>query len=204
MQMVLIDSAYANLTPVERMFCDKVVRSMCVQAARERVRPQDLIRRPIDPRSLGEDGSELLKRPLVQAAISEKVHEVGSIGAITLDGVMTELWSIIHSNLDDAIVKHPDGWVDWQLDKLSREQMGAFSSLQIEHFPDGKRKIKATLWNKLDAIKEWRELQKELPPTSPLRSLDPSKSGQSPSLPAKLAENEAAEQYAQRLRELAS
>lgn len=174
-----------------------------VQAERENVRLIDVVSRPIDPRKLGTDGPAMMGRHLVRAAIVEICKEAGTVGDITIDGVFGELWAVIHSNIDDALIKHPDGWVDWQFDKLSRDQMRAFSSVQIEHFPDGRRKVQAKLWDKLKATDQWLRVRGYLSDDSPLRRLDARTAAQPVNLPGSVRATEAADRYASMLAEMA-
>lgn len=194
---VVISSGYTLLTAVERAFVDQTVRTFCAIAERERVRPQDVLERPIDPRLLGEHGPELIARHGVQAAIVECIRDVGMVGAITLDGVLTELWSIVHSNIEDYFIQWDDGRRDdIDVSRVPRVKLAAVRQYEVEIFPDGRVKKKLAFWPKIDAIKTALELLDRLPASHHLKSLNPRATPQSATLPNDITIERAAERYA--------
>lgn len=199
MSYIAIVSAYDSLSTVERAFAEKLVRTIVAIAEHERVRPMDVLGK-LPTNRLSRDSIEMLRRPTVQAAVREMVRDIGMAGVITVDGVMTELWAIIHSNIDDYLHEWSDGQRDdIDLTDVPREKMAAIAEYNVERLPDGRVKKKAKLWNKLDAIKVWADLQDRLPSTHPYKTLKPNASGKGARLPATLSEAEAAEQYARLL-----
>lgn len=202
---ITIEPASAKLTPVERAFVERVIRSICAVAEREGARPIDVLRRPMQERALGVDGVELLRRHGVQAAIYEIVRETSAGASLTLEGMINELWAIVHSNVDDFLVDFIDGnrdEIDWS--KVPREKLAAVKSVQIERFPDGRTKKKMEFWSKIDAIKIAPDIMARLPAGHRYKALDIATPGQSVTLPATITEQEAAERYARALNDDAS
>lgn len=197
---IVIASAYGQLTPVERAFAERVVRSVCVTAERENLRPQDVLARPMDVRTLGEDGGALIGRVVVQAAIVELVRDIGSVGAITLDGIAGEIWNILHSNIDDFLLTWSDGRrEDVTFENVSRDKLSAIKSYTYEVYPDGRTKKKFEFHSKIEAAKVALDIVRNVPEGHKYKNLSVTSDGPSTMLPADITHNEAAERYARRL-----
>lgn len=195
---MIIASAYANLTAVERELAERVARAVCATAERERVRPLEVLARPINAHALGGNDGALLQRYTVQAAIYELVRDAGAATTLTIESMIAELWAVVHSNVDDYLADFTDGdrsEIDWS--EVPREKLAAVKSVQVERFPDGRVKRKLEFWDKLQAIKQAPELIDRLPPSHRFKRLDFAATGQSVTLPATITDQEAASRYAQ-------
>lgn len=197
---MIIASAFANLTDVERAFATRYAQAVCAAAEREGVRPMDVLTRTIDERALGAVAADLLRRHGVQAAIVELVREIAIGNTFTIEAALNELWAIAFSNIDDYLADFADGdrsEIDWS--KVPRHKLAAVKSVQVERFGDGRQKRKIEFHDKLAAIKAGIEYVQQLPPGHRYKQLSFSTPGQSATLPATISDNEAADRYARLL-----
>lgn len=98
----------------------------------------------------------MLDRPLVTAAIHERINEIGSDTELSVNRVMRELVAIAFSNHQDYHAVDQFGCPTANMDDLPREKWAAIESVEIEmdpRAPNVVRKKKIKLYSKLDAIK---------------------------------------------------
>lgn len=154
MTQVMFQSAYKQLTSTQRVFVDNLVHHIEQTANRtgERITIV-LYQRPIPDQF----AHALLENRLVQAAITERVHEIAAERELTEARWLKHAQSIAFSNMADFMRDDGDGMV-FDLTMPTREQWAAVKSVEIEDggddgFTRKKRKIKLTLWDKPAGMK---------------------------------------------------
>ena len=158
-------SAYRQLRSSEKAFVDGYVADVEREASRAGERISNALYRAI-PAHVVEASRGMLEKPLVLAAITERVLDVERDKALSVDRVVREIMSVAFANMEDfAVVTDvqspnegdlPLGVPHLDMTGLSREQWAAVESFEVEMDPRNpfivrKRKIK--LHSKLEAIK---------------------------------------------------
>lgn len=154
-------SAYRQLRPVEKLFVDAVVLDMEQTANRNHERISLALYRPIPAHIQSEDRG-MLEKPLVRAAITERINEIAAANELTVERVVKEYMAIAFSSIGDY--QHIDefGEIIFDFTRCTPEQLSAVKSLKIEE-PDmamdrggaaGKRKCTVVLHDKLAGLAE--------------------------------------------------
>jgi phage terminase small subunit len=156
---VELRTAYDQLKPTERLFVDEYVASDDPRGAAIRsagMRDQQKISRPsvADVRAL-----ELMKRPLVQAAIAERMKAAMDRLSISADNVLQEVAKLAFANMGDYVRITPDGEPYTDLSNVSRDMLAAVSEVSTEDYMEGRgedaraiRKVKFKLHDKGSAL----------------------------------------------------
>jgi hypothetical protein len=146
------------LKPAERAYVDNYVTTVERDAARANERVSLALYRPI-PSDIIEQSRGMLDRPLVRAAITERINEIAAANELTVQRVVKELMAIGFSSLGDYRTLHPiSGEEMWSLDHCTPEQLAAVQSVEIIKDGDGlqatgKSRVKIKLHDKLVALK---------------------------------------------------
>lgn len=143
--------AYWQIEPMERKFVDGYVADIEVIAEKTGQRLLAVLHAPY-PYELDVRTKALLARPLVRAAIAERIRELSDLYDISTYRTLKELTSIAYSNMSNYIQLDQFGYPIIQLDKCTPEQMSAIKSFEVEDKPRGGRKIKFQLHDKLGAL----------------------------------------------------
>jgi len=158
---VFYATAYRQLQPVERHFVDSYVRKLDNDAARANERISHALHRP--PTMDAVRASQgMLERPMVQAAIVERIKELAEKQELTVRKLVREYSNLAFSNMNDYGDIGEDGSFTLNLTKATPEQMAAVQSIDIEEY-EGKggtfsRKTKIRLHAKqpsLDALAKY-------------------------------------------------
>lgn len=148
-------NAYSQLRAKELLFVQAYLATDNPRMAALAAHPE-LQSRPqlADVRAL-----DMLKRPLVRAAIAEKLHEVMSRYEVTTDRVVQEIAKVGFANMGDYIQLTSDGEPYIDLSGLSPEQMAAIAEVTVEDFKEGRgedardvRRVKFKLHDKLSGL----------------------------------------------------
>jgi len=144
-------SAYKQLTPSERSFVDGYVTHLERDAHKRNDRISNALYRPIS-RSVMEQSRGLLERPMVKAAITERVNELAANAELSVQRVIKELTTIAFSNLSDYFKINEWGIPEYDFTACTPEQLAALKSW--EHIEDVKkgRRVKIVTHDKLKAI----------------------------------------------------
>lgn len=144
-------SAYKQLTPSERVFVDGYVTRLERDADKRGDRISNALYRPI-PNSVVEASRGLLEKPMVKAAITERVNELATGAELSIQKVIKELSSIAFSNLSAYFKINEWGIPEYDFTGCTPEQMAALRSW--EHTEDVKtgRRVKIVTHDKLKAL----------------------------------------------------
>lgn len=154
---VVFASAYRQLNAVERDFVDGVVEILEQTARRVGERIVTSLNKPL-PDTIVDRSNGLLDRPLVTAAITERISEIASDEDLTIARWVREVKTIAFSNVDDYFEIDEYGQTTLSLERCPREALAAVKTLDIESVGDplsaNKRtKIKFATHDKIAALK---------------------------------------------------
>lgn len=145
-------SAYRQLRPSEKAFVDGYVADIEREAARANERISNALYRAIPPHVVAASRG-MLEKPLVLAAITERINEIASQSELTVHRVVKELMAIAFCSVGDYMQIGEDGQPWFDLTKCTPEQLSAIQSIEIEETPrTGTRKFKFKLHDKLAGI----------------------------------------------------
>lgn len=155
--LAVFASAYRQLNPAERAFVDAAIVEIENAANRANERISLALNRPI-PAHIVERSKGMLDKPLVCAAITERITAVAAEQELTAARLIKELMAISTANVNNFIEYDEDDIPRFNLTSCTPEQMAAIKSLEIESNGDAlsrasKTKIKLTFHEKLPAIK---------------------------------------------------
>lgn len=165
-------SAYRQLRPVERAFVDAVVADMEQSAHRANERISLALYRPI-PQHIATKDDGMLEKPLVRAAITERINEIAAANELTVQRMVKEYMAIAFSSIGDYQTICPDtGEIVFDLTRCTPEQLAAVKQIRIEEGSNsmdmgGKRKCTIVLHDKLTAMKALAEFMGMLQPDNP-------------------------------------
>lgn len=145
-------SAYRQLRPAEKAFVDAYVGDIERDANRANERISNALHRPIPPHIVAQSRG-MLDKPLVLAAITERVTDIAAQSELTVHRVIKELMAVAFCSVGDYMQVGEDGMPWFDLTKCTPEQLSAIQSIEIEETPrTGARKFKFKLHDKLSGI----------------------------------------------------
>lgn len=163
-------SAYRQLSAAEKQFTDGFVGALETRAVKASRRIIELLD-DSDPL-----GHPFLERPLVRAAIAERVREIQDAADLTAYRVLKELSAIAFSNINDYMLAdseriegHNVNFISWDLAKCTREQMGAIQSIKVEYDASGLivKKLEFKLHDKVAGLDRFMRYMGLLDPENP-------------------------------------
>lgn len=195
-------SAYRQLRPHEKAFVDSYVASVERESNRRGERISLALHRAI-PADVVEASRGLLDRPMVRAAIAERITDIAAQNELTPHRVIKEWMGIAFSSVGDYMEIGEDGQPWFDLTKCTPEQLAAIKSIKIEEQGDGlsrpkKRKFEFVLHDKiagLDALAKYMGLQQPDNPHWRMENARPV--NDQAMLPASVGTDGAADLYAQ-------
>ena len=133
-------SAYRQLTPVEKKYVDDYVQAMERRADREQQRLSNYLHLPISE-DVYEASNGMLDRPMVTAAITERVNELTTASELSPNRVIREYMALAFSNMADYINIDSYGNPEFDLTKCTPEQMSAIKKVNFERNAMGGEKL---------------------------------------------------------------
>ena len=157
---MVFQSAYSQISTAERHFVDRIVDALAEAA---RIAGQSIryaLGKPLPAALRSRDTHGWLDRPLVQAAISEKVLQRADADEITAERWIREVVSIATFNLLNYMTIDSFGNQVIDIAALeAAEQSGAIKQIDVETTDNltrsNKTKIKIVTHDKLAALKLW-------------------------------------------------
>lgn len=158
-------SAYASLTPMETKFVDGYVVDLQIYAERTGARLAAVLHLPF-PGELDRTAVALLARPMVRAAIVERINGISQEHDLTINRSLRSLGNLAYSNIKDYFdISTISGMPELNLAKASADQLEAVKSIEIEDMARGGRKTKITMHDKtanlLTTLKYFGVLQED-------------------------------------------
>ena len=196
---VMFASAYRQLNAVERAFVDATVATLEQTARRMGERIAVALHRPL-PTVIVEQSRGLLDRPLVTAAITQRISEIAAENDLTIERWVKEVSAIAFSNIDDYFEEDELGQSTIDLGKCSRDAMAAIKTLDMEVVGDPlsanrRTRIKFQTHDKMSALKMLGEYMGALQSDNPHWRADIAKAT-APVLPADADAQVAGDAYA--------
>lgn len=160
-------TSYDQLRPVERFFVDAYVASLDPRLA---VRSMPFVNKNKSDQATAVD---LLKKPIVQAAIAEIMQARAKRYESDTERLRQELSAIAYASQSDYMRLDENGEPYYDLTGVSAEAMAAISEVSVEDYKDGRgenardvRKVKIKLHDKLRAIEMLLKLNGAISPDS--------------------------------------
>ena len=150
---VVIASAYGQLNAAEKQYVDDYIDGLTTAARKANERISLALDRPIPPSIVDASGG-LLLRPMVLAAITERIARIAATDELTIQRIIDEWSAIAFSNLEDYATVCPiSGAPIFDFNGATRKQMSAIASIEYNETSTGGRSIKVNFWSKPDALK---------------------------------------------------
>lgn len=164
-------SAYRQLRPAEKAFVDAYVERVERDAARAGERISLALHRAI-PAAVVEASRGLLDRPMVRAAIAERINDIAAQNELTPHRVIREWMAIAFSSVGDYMEVGEDGQPWFDLTKCTPEQLAAIKSIKIEENGDGlsrpkRRKFEFVLHDKIAGLEALAKYMGLMQPDNP-------------------------------------
>lgn len=155
--VTLLDaSPYRQLRAPERAFVDSYVREIEREAQIKGERITFALHRPFTADQISASRG-LLERPLVLAAISERIHQIARDAELSVDRVLKVISNIAFSSIENYFDIGEDGQPYLNLNKSTPDQLEAVQSITIDEqvTKSGmKRTVKFTMHDKLGAARD--------------------------------------------------
>lgn len=152
MQPIMFASAYRMLSPSEKAFVDDYVAQVERAADKAGEQISLALYRPIPP-ALVEVSGGLLTRPMVLAAISERITQIAADTELTDRRIVKELTNIAFSNMNDYLEIDPiSGRPVYDLSSCTPEQMAAVKSIKHKVTSLGAEEFEFVTHDKLKAL----------------------------------------------------
>ncbi len=151
------ESAYRQLSPVERVFVDACVfeiEKRAVKTGEKLVDALQVVSTTRDARTL-----EMLSAALVRAAIAERVRDLTESMELNIYRTLKELRGIAYSSIGHYMKVGDDGQPYFNLGSCTPEQLAAIKSIEIDEPLKGGRKFKITLHDKMSALEKTMRYQ---------------------------------------------
>lgn len=161
-----VTGAYEELRPAERLFVDAYLSELNMSAV---AAGQSVIDHVNSLRLATEEqrynarfkvahwhANEMMKKPLVRSAISERLQKISYELEISAYRIITELKHTAFANIGDYWSGfNGDGLPVWDLSRASRDQLSAIESVETEYDKDGAiKKVKVKMHSKNAAVEK--------------------------------------------------
>lgn len=136
---IMFESAYRQLSQIERAFVDAYISAIEKYAVRTGERLTSALNAcpaPSHPKS-----RELLSMALVRAAISERIRDLSESMELNVYRTLKELRSMAYSSIGHYIEINDDGEPSFNLAGCTPEQLSAIKTIKIRERTDNKNDI---------------------------------------------------------------
>ena len=147
----LFASAYRQLTPVEKRYVDDYVQTLEKQADRDQQRLSNYLHVAIADETY-EASNGMLDRPMVIAAITERVNEITAATELSPNRVIREYITLAFSNMNDYLTIDAYGNPEFDLASCTPEQLAAIKKVNFERNSMGGEKLTFELHDKIKAL----------------------------------------------------
>lgn len=150
MDSVTPSNAYDLLDDADKPAVDEYCQLLVNECHRRGERIANVIDQPV-PNELVKRSRGVLARPLVRAAIAERLREMANNQDVSPSRVVREHAAIAFSNMSDYVQFGMFGEIMLNLKGCTREKMAAIKSIEITDTPTGP-KTKLTLYDKVPSL----------------------------------------------------
>ena len=195
----MFQSAYRQITASERVFVDRLVKSLHTAAKRQGDPVRGCLDKPLPAALMQLDTRGYLQRPLVCAAINEQIIECALADEISPTTTAREIHRIAHASVNEFYYR--DEYGDLVVDEkafLDPEKAAAIKSIEYERGDSLTRntrvRVKITMHDKIAALKMELALMGMDDGDSPYRKTD--RAANSRNLPVGATAQQAGDVYA--------
>lgn len=190
-------SAYRQLRPAEKLFVDNYVASIEIEAERRNERISNALYRPI-PAEVVEASRGMLEKPLVRAAVAERINEIAAASELTVQRVIKELSAMAFSSMGHYMTVGEDGFPYFDLSKCTPEQLSAIAHVKTEVSASGRgaAKFEIKLHDKRASLVELMNYMGLRDPDNPHWRAENAKPINAANLPGDVSDEAAADVYA--------
>lgn len=128
----MIISAYDGLNSNEREVVDAYVNSVKIYAEQNNELILHSLSRPI-PEDVIARSRGVLEKPLVKAAIYDRIKELSDEEDLSAKRVMREHMNLAMSNMADYLKFEDSGFMKIELSQCTRKQLAAVKKVKVEH-----------------------------------------------------------------------
>lgn len=176
MTAITFASAYRSLTAPEKAYVDDYVQQLERAADRAGEQISVALYRPIPP-ALVEASGGMLMKPMVLAAISERVTQIAADTEINVRRIVREYSAIAFSNIQDYMEICPvTGRPTYNLGQCTPEQLAAVRKIKHKISVVGSEEFEFETYDKLKALealaKMFGLLQEENPYVDQIRRVE--------------------------------
>lgn len=196
--LVDFQPAYFQIDGMERAFVDGYVADIERHAAKNGQRLLAVLR-SYSPGDLDQRSLTLLARPLVRAAIADRVREIADLADVSTYRTLKEVTAIAYANMGNYMSVNEYGEPEVDLSKCTPEQLTAIQSFEVEWSPRGGKKIKFKLHDKIAGLRMVMDYQGLLNSGEAWREAQKADNGKAGTLPAGVDDDQAAELYAREI-----
>lgn len=201
MEPVSFASAYRQLRPAEKQYVDGYVQDVEREAHRNHERISLALYRPI-PSAVVDASRGMLERPMVRAAISERINDLARDAELTVPRVLKELMAISFSNIADYMALGEGDVATFDLSRATPEQLSAIKSIEITETGEpftksAKRTFKFHLHDKMAGLGMLTKYMGMLEGDNPHWRADNARPANAGALPGDISVEGAGERYAQ-------
>lgn len=141
-------SAYRQLSAVEKSFVDDYVSALERESERTNRRISDFIGKSIEIT----DENQLLSRPMVAAAITERLTKIAADRELNPSRIIKEYINMAFSNLNDYMQLDEWGNPVYDLTRCTPDQLSAVKKLKFERNATGSERLEFELYDKKGAL----------------------------------------------------
>lgn len=187
--------AYRQLAPIERVFVDQYVTDIENIAENTGQRLIAVLQAPL-PLNIDQRTRGMLARPMVRAAIADRVRELSDTMEVSAYRTIKELKALAYSNIQDFYTLDASGLPSFDFSKCTREQLAAVQAIKYTEDPKTGRKLEIKFHDKLGSIKELMQYQGLRENDNPHWKTATESEKAIDHLPADVSEDAAADAYA--------
>lgn len=151
MTQFLILSAYRSLKPAEKSFVDDYVEQLERAAHKADESIMLALSRPV-PQPIIDASNGMFDRPMVCAAINERVNSIARDSELDLSRIVKELSAIAFARLSDYIIWDAYGRPTFDVERCTPEQMSAVKSIKHTFNAIGAENFEVILHDKIKAL----------------------------------------------------
>lgn len=160
-------SAYDMITEAERAVLEEYVSYAVTEQQRKRQRVDLALNLPV-PAEFMRKGRECFAKPVVLAALRERLLEESARRDISPDRVIREYGKIAFSDISDYLEQGSWGTVQLKdFANVSADKLGAIKSVETRMGSNGATQVKLVLHDKFPALKALAELMGLAAPDAP-------------------------------------
>jgi hypothetical protein len=157
MTNIALKSAYQRLTDVQREFVDRLITAAEIDSDIRNRKIAEMAAEAVN-NAKGRD-LELLRSPIVQSAICERVDRIQQSRELNIDRTLQELRVMAYSNILDYMEIQGDGRPRFDLGNCTREQMSAIKKIKLREDKYGTQTFEFELYDKVASLDKLMKYQ---------------------------------------------